>query len=239
MTPFQQVKELGAGLFNNKPFVIFLAAFMSLGIGIGMWIGLFFIFVDIFLHLGAEFAELNMWGMIMGAVAIPVWYKLAIRWGKRRTWLIGMALYIVVFLGTGQLQPGAEGFSALFALNMLMTFATGSMGVVASPMLCDVIDYGRLKDGAERSAVYFAIQGFLTKVQLAIGGALGFIIVGWFGFDMQATEQTEWSLVGLRLSVAWVPLFFVLVAMVLIAKMPLTEARMKIIRRKLKMRDER
>ena len=239
MTPFQQVKELGAGLFNNKAFVIYLGAFMSLGIGIGMWIGLFFIFVDIFLHLGAEFAELNMWGMIMGAVAIPVWYKLAIRWGKRRTWLIGMALYIVVFLGTGQLQPGAEGFSALFALNMLMTFAGGSMGVVASPMLCDVIDYGRLKDGAERSAVYFAIQGFLTKVQLAIGGALGFIIVGWFGFDMQATEQTEWSLVGLRLSVAWVPLFFVLVAMVLIAKMPLTEARMKIIRRKLKMRDER
>ena len=106
-------------------------------------------------------------------------------------------------------------------------------------MLCDVIDYGCLKDGAERSAVYFTFLGIMTKVQLAIGSALGFMLVGWFGFDMQAIEQTDWSIVGLRLSVAWVPMFFVVAAMILIVKMPLTEDRIKIVRRKLKMRDER
>ena len=106
-------------------------------------------------------------------------------------------------------------------------------------MLCDVIDNGGLKDGAERSAVYFAFLGIMTKVQAAIGGALGFMLVGWFGFEMQATEQTAWSIVGLHISVAWAPMFFMVAAMILIAKMPLTEARMKIVRRKLKMRDER
>ena len=120
---------------------------------------------------------------------------------------------------------------------MLMTFAGGSMRVIAAPMLCDMIDYGRLKDGAERSALYFSIQALMTKVQVAIGGALGFAIVGWFGFDMQATEQTELSLIGLRLSVSWAPTVFVLLAMVFIALMPLNEARMAIIRRKLLARD--
>jgi GPH family glycoside/pentoside/hexuronide:cation symporter len=199
--------------------------------------GCFFIYVDTYLLLGAEFAELSLWGMAMGAAAIPVWYKLALRWGKRKTWLIGMALYLVVFIGTGLLRPGPDGLHTLFALNMLMTFAGGSMGVIAAPMLCDMIDYGRLKDGAERSALYFSIQALMTKVQVAIGGALGFAIVGWFGLDMQATEQTELSLIGLRLSVSWAPTVFVLLAMVFIALMPLNEARMAIIRRKLRARD--
>jgi len=101
----------------------------------------------------------------------------------------------------------------------------------------NTIDYGRLKDGAERNALYFAIQALMTKVQLAIGGALGFAIVGWFGFDMQAAEQTEMSLIGLHLSVSWAPTVFVLLAMVFIALMPLNEARMAIIRRKLRARD--
>ena len=233
----QKLKGVLSGLVNNKPFVLYVLAFMCLGIGVGMWGGLFFIYVDTYLLLGAEFAELSLWGMAMGAAAIPVWYKLALRWGKRKTWLIGMALYLVVFIGTGLLRPGPDGLHTLFALNMLMTFASGSMGVIAAPMLCDTIDYGRLKDGAERSALYFSIQALMTKVQLAIGGALGFAIVGWFGFDMQATEQTELSLIGLRLSVSWAPTVFVLLAMVFIALMPLNEARMAIIRRKLRARD--
>ena len=55
---------------------------------------------------------------------------------------------------------------------------------------------------------------------------------------MQATEQTELSLIGLRLSVSWAPTVFVLLAMVFIALMPLNEARMAIIRRKLRARDD-
>ncbi|KRP22427.1 MAG: hypothetical protein ABS22_08825 [SAR92 bacterium BACL16 MAG-120322-bin99] len=55
---------------------------------------------------------------------------------------------------------------------------------------------------------------------------------------MQAAEQTEMSLIGLHLSVSWAPTAFVLLAMVFIAMMPLNEARMAIIRRKLRARDE-
>ena len=84
----------------------------------------------------------------------------------------------------------------------------------------------------------FSIQALMKKVQLAVGGALGFAIVGWFGFDVQAAEQTELSLIGLHLRVSWAPTVFVLLAMVFIPLMPLNEARMAIIRRKLRARDE-
>ena len=120
---------------------------------------------------------------------------------------------------------------------MFMVFGSGSMAVIAGPMLCDAIDYGRLKDHAERNAVYFSIFSLLTKMQGAIGGALGMGIAGWFGFDVLASEQTASGLLGLHLGVAWLPALFVGMAMLFIALMPLSEARMVVIRRRLAARD--
>lgn len=235
----QKINDVLSALVNNKPFVLYVLAFMSLNIGIGMWGGLFFIFVDTYLQLGSEFAELTLYAIAVGALAIPVWYRLALIWSKRKIWLIGMSMFIVVFLVTGLLRPGPSGFGTLIAVNMLMTFATGSMMVIALPILCDTVDYGRLKDGAERNALYFSIQALMTKMQAAIGIALGFAIVGWFGFDVQSVAHSETSLIGLRISISWAPVFFVLLAMVFIRMMPLNEKRMEIIRRRLKARDER
>lgn len=234
----QPLADILSALINNKPFLLYIGAFMCLGIGYGMWAGLFFIYVDSYLQLGKAFANLSLWGMVCGAAAVPVWYRLSLCWGKRKAWLIGMLLLAGVFLYTAVLRPGDSGLYELFALNMLMTFSMASMGVISYPMLCDVIDYGRLKDGVERNALYFSIQALMTKIQLAIGGALGFAIVGWFGFDMQLSQQTELALIGLHISISWAPTLFVLLAMGFIYLMPLNEARMQIIRRKLKCCDE-
>ena len=226
-------------LISNRPFLLYIGAFMCLGIGVGMWTGLFFIYVDAYLKLGEDFAEISLWGMVGGVMAIPVWYRLSIMFGKRKAWLMGMLLLMAVFIYTSLLRPGASGFSALFSLNMLMTFSLATISVISLPMLCDVIDYGRLNDGVERNASYFSIQALMTKMQVAIGGALGLAIVGWFGFDVHADVQTETSLVGLRLSVSWLPAVFVILAMYFIVRMPLNEKRMEIIRKRLKTRDER
>ncbi|ETN92743.1 glucuronide transporter [Gammaproteobacteria bacterium MOLA455] len=162
--------------------------------------------------------------------------------GKRKAWLTGMTILTGVFFCTSLLSPEGSGFYELFALNMFMVFGSGSMAVmavIAGPMLCDAIDYGRLKDHAERNAVYFSIFSLLTKMQGAIGGALGMGIAGWFGFDVLASEQTASGLLGLHLGVAWLPALFVGMAMLFIALMPLSEARMVVIRRRLAARDRR
>ena len=228
-----------AAFVKNQPFLLYVSAYLCLGIGYGMWAGLFFIYVDVYLQLGEIFAKLTLWGILIGIGSIPAWYRLSLYWGKRTAWLVGMALLAAVFLGTGMLRPIHTGLGELFALNILLYFAAGSLGVIAQPVLCDVIDYGRFKEGTERNAQYFAIHALMTKLQMAIGGALGFAIVGWFGFDVQASQQSDLSLLGLRISISWLPTLFVILAMIFIAKMPLSEKRMEIIRRRLKARDER
>ena len=235
----RQVLDLIRSMLKNKPFVLFVATFMFLGIGSGMWAGMFFIYVDSYLQLGSEYAKVSLWGMLCGVLAVPVWYRLTLMMGKRKAWLKGMCVLVGVFFCTSLLSPQGSGFYELFALKVLMVFGVGSMSVIAGPMLCDTIDYGRFKDHVERNAVYFSIFSLLTKMQGAIGGALGMGIAGWFGFDVLASEQTTAGLMGLHIGVAWLPAFFVFLAMFFIAKMPLHEERMVIIRKRLAARDKR
>jgi Na+/melibiose symporter-like transporter len=234
-----QIIDVIRAMLRNKPFVLFVMTSMCLGIGSGMWAGMFFISVDSYLKLGEEFAKISLWGMGCGIAAVPIWYRLTLLLGKRKAWLVGMSILIAVYFCTRLLSPESSGFYELFALNMLMVFGVSSMAVIAGPMLCDAVDYGRLKDHTERNAVYFSIFSLLTKMQGAIGGALGMGIAGWFGFDVLASEQTASGLLGLHLGVAWLPALFVGMAMFFIAIMPLSEGRMVVIRKRLAARDRR
>lgn len=233
MSTQQKMSGIIHALFGNKPFVLFIMAFMCLGFSIGMWVGIFFIYVDIYLKLGDVFAKVSLWGMAAGALAIPVWYRLSLLMGKRPAWLLGMALLAGLFLCTSLLNTGGAGLLQLFALKMMMTFAGSSMATIATPILCDTIDYGRLKDKVERNALYFSFNSLMTKIPAALGGSLGLMTLTWFGFDVHAAEQSELSVVGLHFAVSWVPTFFVVLAMAFIAVMPLNERRMTIIRKRL------
>ena len=227
----------GAFLSQAKPFLLILGASISWGMAVGMFGGLLFIYVDAYLSLGELFAKLSFWGIAWGVVATPVWFGLSLRLGKPRALLLGMVLLSIVYLGMGFLPPGLSSFNLLLALYMLMTFASVSMGVVLGPMLCDVIDYDRLKYGVERNALYVSVHALLGKFPWALGSALGLAITGWFGFDVTAVEHSEASLSGLRLGVSWGPVFFTLLATLFVAKMPLDERRVAIIRRRLALRD--
>ena len=233
----RKIKVCLTTFINNKPFLLYVITFMCLGVGYGMWLGLLYIFSDSYLKLGSIFAEVSLWGMVCGAVAIPVWYRLSVFLGKRNAWLVGMVFLMLSYILTSALRPGLSDFYSLFALNMLMTFSLASTNVISLPLLCDVIDYGRLKNNVQHNAMYFSVQALMTKMQLAIGGAMGLSVIGWFGFEVHAVEQNNLALVGLHIGVSWVPALFVGVAMMVISIMPLNEQKVAIVRKRLAQRD--
>lgn len=64
-------------------------------------------------------------------------------------------------------------------------------------------------------------------------------IAGWFGFDVLVSEQSSLGLLGLHISVSWLPALLVGVAMFFVAMMPINGQRMVIIRKRLAELDER
>ena len=177
-----------------------------------------------------------MFGVVFGIVSVTLWYRLVLLMGKRRAWMLGMSILLVVYLLTSLLSPLTSGFIELLAINMLMLVGISSMGVISGPMLCDVIDYDCLKNGAARNATYFSIFTLLTKIQGAIGSALGIGIAAWFGFDSSSSVQSASAVFGLHIGSSWLPALLVGIGIIFIAVMPLTETRMAVVRRRLNQR---
>jgi Na+/melibiose symporter-like transporter len=231
----QTVKEL----VNNRPFLLFVWILIFSGMASGLWLGLLFIFVDAYLNLGEQFAQMSLWGMVGGTVAIPLWYRIVVRWGKRLPWLVGMGALLLVFICTGLLAPDYSDYFSILMLYLFFIFFVASGGVIAGPMLCDIIDYGCYQTGHELSGLYFAMQGLMIKTQIAIGGGLGLAIIGWLGFDMNAVTHSAAGIFGLKLSISWLPVLLMIPALFCIYRIPLSEHRMTIIRRRLAQRVER
>lgn len=223
-------------LYGNKPFLLFNSAILFSSIGVGMWFGLIFIYVDAYLGMGEQFAKMFLLAYIIGLAATPIWCKLAIKYGKRNVWVLASLLTISSFLYTGTLEPENTTFTHLMILKTIQTFGFSCITVIAPAILSEVSDYGTWKYGVERTASYFAIYNFIGKVSAAIATALGLGIAGWYGFDASATRHSDESIQALIVAISWLPPVFLFTALIFIIKNPINSRRHEIIRRQLKVR---
>ena len=226
------IRQKFAFIIKNKPLILFLSAFIFAGVGLGMWYGLIFIFVDAYLGKGAWFAEIYLLSFFVGAAASIGWISVARKMGKKRAWLIAMAFGVCSFLVTGMVDSTIS-YGLLFALLAINTLCFSGLESLPQSMLSDIVDYSTWKFGAYRGSTYFSLYIFTYKAIFAVGGALGLAIVGWYGFDPAATSHDDSSLAGLKMAMVWGPIIAVLVSMVLIALTPITEQRQAVIRQRI------
>lgn len=227
---FRQLLRMMTG---NTSFVLFCGAVLFSGIAVGMWYGLIFIYVDAYLGMGDQFAQMFMMAFVVGVISTPFWYQAACHIGKKNVWIVAKLLMMVCFVYTTLLHPGETQFYELVLLKALQTFALSGMGVVTSVLLSDIADYGTWKYRVNRSASYFAVYTFMGKSNAAIAMATGLAIAGWYGFDATATTHSQDSVFGLTLAMTWLPFFFSLVSLIFFLMIPMNERRSQIVRRQL------
>ena len=228
----QSLKAVGLSMVGNKPLIIFFAAYFLMGISTGMWYSLIFLYVDVYLGLGEQFAKIFLIAFGIGIVATPLWYTLTMWRGKKQTLALAALLLVTCYLYNGFLVPGEADFVALLVLKGIQTLGFTCISIVAPAMLSEIIDYSNWKSGTENSATYFAVYTFFTKTGIAVSGALGLGIAGWYGFDAAASVQSEHSVLGLSLVISWLPAMFAMLGLVLILLSPINKRRHQIIERR-------
>lgn len=150
-------------------------------------------------------------GDIAGKVIFP---RFATKFGKKQmviaSYLSAAAILVAIFLAPAS---NTKLITALFFLHGL----TGFGGTVIMSMVPDCIDYQEYASGIRSDGTAYAFISFSTKVAGAIGGAVGILILGWFGYHpgQKATPEVlngisiAANLVPAGLAVlAAVPLFF-------------------------------
>ena len=224
---------------HNKPFLIFLSAFILWGVGIGCWGGLLYIFIDAYLGMGEHFSLAALIGVGVSLVTVPIWSRLARRLGKIIAWVISSLVTASSMLLMFLMDPANPSFIVLVVAISLAYLGSLSFMIFAPALLSDIIDYGQWKTGGEFSASYFSIFLLAAKGNEAVGVALSLSLAGYFGFDPSHTEHSSNAVWGLKFAGIWLPLIFFLLSTVIIAKIPITTRRHTVIRKALARRESR
>lgn len=239
----QQKKLYLGGIFKavflNKPLLTLSAAHICSGFGWGMWLTMLFLYADIYLNLGGQFALVYTFSFSFSIFALGAWYFLAAKWGKQSTWIAGMSLVLLGLISTSMFSPTDQSWVPLLVCMTLIFSGIAAYNIIVPSLLSDIVDYGRWKFGRDNAATYFSLYTFINKAVAALGGALGLGIAGWYGFDPTSSSQSASSIAGLHLVIAYIPAVMIFLSIFFIAHIPITGRRHAVIRRRLDARLEK
>jgi len=223
----------------NRPLLVFLAAMVMAGLGLGMWAGIWFVAVDSYFRLGNQAPLLFTLMVPAGMVGIPVWGWIAARISKRIAWSLSMSLGGVCLLGLAAVPPDGGGFPLLAVLTVLLGAVISGQGVLVPSILGDISDFAQWKFRRDVRAVYFSLYTMSVKILVGFGSAVAFIILGLFDYDVTVSTHDGSALLGMVLTLAVLPALCLLLSTLLIWLYPLDERRHAIIVARLAARQSR
>jgi len=188
-------------VFENRPFIILLAAYTISAIGSNLPATLILYYVEYV--LGSSRADIFLLLYFMtGILLLPVWVRLAQQFGKKNTWVAAMgvnsgAFLMVFFLGQGDTLAYA-------VLVFISGIGFGATLAIPSAIQADVIDYDEFKTGRRREGQYMGYWSIAKKMSAAIGVGVSLSVLGAVGYTPNA-PQNESVLFTLRVLYALVP----------------------------------
>lgn len=134
------------------------------------------------------------------------------KFGKHRTYQVGLAGMIVGFAGTGLC---GSNIALLVVFNVIKGIGLGAAGGMAFGMVSDTIEYSKLKYGVEAAGMGNAGVSTAQKLGLGLGQAvLGWVLAG-AGFDASKEVQTAAAQNAISFVYNWIPVICIVICFVL------------------------
>lgn len=232
------IKSVFHSVKQNEPFLFFLAVFVISGLGGGIFYGMIYLFCDSYLQIGHMFPYILVVDALFTFISLPFWMKIIYKFGKHKSWAVGNILAGLVLVGMAFLEPGPSAFIPFAILAALRAVFWASYYVVPTAMLGDIIDYDILKTCVNRSANYFSACTLVTKFNAALGGGIGFIIVGLIGYTLTGANSNLAN-TGFVATALILPAIMLALGSSLLWFFPIGHRRQSIIRRRIESLAER
>ena len=157
------------------------------------------------------FSLFNMSGQLVTILGVLASKTLAMRFGKKAVFLVGLSL-TTVFTALFIIVP-ANAIGLVFILNILKSLAYGPTIPLLWSMMADVADFSEWRQHRRATGVVFAGIVFALKAGLGLGGA----ICGWFlsmyGYVPNAVQSGE-ALLGIRMTASIYPAITFLIGVI-------------------------
>jgi Na+/melibiose symporter-like transporter len=142
------------------------------------------------------FSLFNMTGSIISILGILAAKPLAVRFGKKAVFVIGLSGATLIQFLFVFLSP--EDIGTMFLLNVLSSASYGPTIPLLWAMMGDVADYSEWKTHRRSTGFVFAGLVFALKAGLGFGGAIAGWLLSAYGYTPETARSPE-VLAGLRL----------------------------------------
>ena len=225
--------DLLRAIKRNKPFWRFIAAISISGTGLGLMSATIVLYMDSYLGIGDKIPQIFIPNMIAMLLAIFVWTKITLRFGKHQALAASFALNALTVPLVLLVEPGDSAFLQFLIWMVVIGFAGSASVVVPRSLLGDIVDYDELKSGANRAGNYYAAFTLTQKSYGAIGSGAAFLLLASFDFDSKAASQVPSAILGLKIALVGIPIITSLASMMLMRGFPINSARHRVIRKRL------
>ncbi|HKE37925.1 MAG TPA: MFS transporter, partial [Candidatus Baltobacteraceae bacterium] len=226
------VLRLFVDMARNVPMVYLTGAtvFGFLAYCVQLTIGLQFMAS---LGYASTFAPLTLAALLVSIVTIPAWELVTKRIGKHKCWALGLVVSFIGLPAYFVVAPLFGTFAAVVVSTIVVAFPVAYM-LTSLPysIMGDVIDYDELKTGSNRSANYSAVLLLAIRLQVAIGGAIAFWILGAMRFKLHEVNSHALQ-PAMIVAYFIVPGIFTLFSLACIWPFPIDARRAAIVRRRL------
>jgi GPH family glycoside/pentoside/hexuronide:cation symporter len=215
LPPFKAV----ATSFQNRPFVIMLAAFFISSFAFTLLTSLvsYYIIYQLDMKDAVPLVLLVML-VTIGIFLVPV-QKLSERINKGPAYALGLLIAALAIIVAFFLPQGPTPWIYLIAFVAGIGFS--GQWVFPWSMLPDVVEYDQKMTGERREGIYYGLWALLQKITNALGIFVSGLALSWFGY-IPNVPQTDRSLLGIRLFFSLIPALALIISLPLLIKFPIT-----------------
>jgi sugar (glycoside-pentoside-hexuronide) transporter len=216
----------------NRPFVILAAAKLLQLVGVASVITCALYLTRYVLDIsGLQVALFFLSMTTASAAAVPLWWFLSRRLGKKNAYVLAVSTYAataLTWLFAGPVVSTLD-LALVYGRAVLLGISGGGLILLGVSMLPDTIEYDRLTSGARREGIFTGLWSAVEKGATAVGGLLIGLVLDIMGFVEATGEvvaQPASAISGIVFGTAVLPALFMLLSLPLLARYPLTQARL-------------
>jgi GPH family glycoside/pentoside/hexuronide:cation symporter len=125
--------------------------------------------------------------VIAMAISIPLWYFLVKKYPKRQVFR-GVILAMIAGFGLSYFigdYPVLSPFVQAMIIFPIAAIPLGGVFLMSLLLIADLTDYGELKTGKRKEAIYYGIYGFVRKTGWAFSAVILNAVLAVFGYSAE------------------------------------------------------
>ena len=234
--PKAPILKHAKAMFSNGSFMLLFFGFMLMSLGTGWGSAMFMLFATYVVEAEGQTQAILLGYFGANVISLPFWVMVAERIGKKTTWLIGGALFVVVTPTFLLLSPG--DLTGFFICLALYGVAGGNFGALSMSMKADVIEIASRKSSENIAGSYIAVWSLGSKLVAALALGISLPLLQYLGFDPKGGNGPE-EIQALAWMYVVPPWIFYATALCFIWRYPISAARLEKIRGAFLRRDKR